>query len=106
MLHVCLWYVPCGLVITCWERAGLFALSCVVLSCVFVTFPYGVVHVFYCIVSFRYLCLSSFCNTFCYLGLFYYAFFYLLARKAFYNFVAILLKCYFFLIQLGRKLST
>ena len=30
----------CSLVITCWERVDLLALLCVVLSCVFVTFPY------------------------------------------------------------------
>ena len=34
--------VPCNLVITCWEKADLLALLCVVFSCVFVTFPYGV----------------------------------------------------------------
>ena len=34
--------VPCSLVITCWERADLLALLCDVFSCVFVTFPYGV----------------------------------------------------------------
>ena len=38
MFHDCLYYtvlsVPCSLVITCWERAGLLALLCVVFSCV------------------------------------------------------------------------
>ena len=34
--------VPCSLVITCWERAGLLALLCVMFSCVFVTFSYDV----------------------------------------------------------------
>ena len=34
-------FVPCGLVITCWERADLLALLRVMFSCVFVTFPYG-----------------------------------------------------------------
>ena len=33
---------PCSLVITCWERAYLLALFCVMLSCVFVAFPYGI----------------------------------------------------------------
>ena len=46
MLHVCLCYavvsVLCSLEITCWERTGLLALLCVMFSCVFVTFPYGV----------------------------------------------------------------
>ena len=31
-----------SLVITCWEQADLLVLSCVVFSCVFVTFLYGV----------------------------------------------------------------
>ena len=34
--------VPCSLVVTRWERADLLALLCVMLSCAFVTFPYGV----------------------------------------------------------------
>ena len=38
MFHVYLCYVvlsvPCNLVITCWEKAGLLDLSCVVFSCV------------------------------------------------------------------------
>ena len=44
MFHVCyaVLSVPCRLVVTCWERAGLLALLCVMFSCVFVTFPYGV----------------------------------------------------------------
>ena len=46
MFHACLYYtvfsVPCNLVITCWEKAGLLALLCVTFPCVFVTFPYGV----------------------------------------------------------------
>ena len=37
MFHVCLYYtilsVPCSLVITCWERAGLLALLCDVSLC-------------------------------------------------------------------------
>ena len=32
----------CSLVVTCWERADLLALLCVMFSCDFVTFPYGV----------------------------------------------------------------
>ena len=31
--------VHCSLVVTCWERAGLLALLCVMFYCVFVTFP-------------------------------------------------------------------
>ena len=34
--------VSCSLAITCWERADLLALLCVVFSYVFVTFPYSV----------------------------------------------------------------
>ena len=43
VFHVChaVLSVPSGLVVTCWERADLLALLCVVFSCVFVTFPYG-----------------------------------------------------------------
>ena len=41
--YVCLCYaflsVPCNLVITCWERADLLALMCVMFSCVFFHFP-------------------------------------------------------------------
>ena len=46
MFHICLCYavlsVRCSLVIACWERTDLLALLCVVISCVFVIFPYGV----------------------------------------------------------------
>ena len=46
MFQVCLCYavlsVPCSLVTTCWERADLLTLLCVMFLCVFVTFPYGV----------------------------------------------------------------
>ena len=45
MFHVCFCYavlsVPCSLLITCWERTGHLSLLCVMLSCLFVTFPYG-----------------------------------------------------------------
>ena len=34
--------IHCSLVVTCWESAGLSALLYVMFSCVFVTFPYGV----------------------------------------------------------------
>ena len=62
VLHFCLCYavlsVPCSLVVTCWERAALLALLFVLLSCVFVTFPYGVPgQVLYLIVSIPDLCL-------------------------------------------------
>ena len=44
--------VPCSLVVSCWERADLLALLCVMFSCVFVTFPYHVLgQVWYFIVS-------------------------------------------------------
>ena len=62
MFQVCLYYivltVPCSLVITCWERPDLLALLCVMLSCVFVTNPYGVSgQVWYLIVSIPHLSL-------------------------------------------------
>ena len=61
MFHVCLYYVlsvPCSLVITCWERADLLAILCVIFPCVFVTFLYGVSgQVWYLIVSIAGLCL-------------------------------------------------
>ena len=43
-VHVCLAVlsVPCSLVVTCCERADLLALLYVIFSCVFATFPYGV----------------------------------------------------------------
>ena len=50
--------VRCSLVITCWERADLLALLCVIFPCVFVTFPYGVsIQVRYLIVSIPDICL-------------------------------------------------
>ena len=47
IFHVCLkcyhvLSVPCSLVFTCWERAGLLTLLCVMFSRAFVIFPYGV----------------------------------------------------------------
>ena len=47
-----------------WKRAGLFALLCVMFSCVFVSFLYGVSgHVWYLIVSIPDFCLLIyFCN--------------------------------------------
>ena len=60
MFHV--WHVilsvPCSIVVTCWERAELLALLCGMFSCVFVTFPYGVLgQVWYLIVSIPDRCL-------------------------------------------------
>ena len=51
--------VPCSIVVTCWERrADLFALLYVMFSCVFVTFPYGVLgQMWYLIVVIPDLCL-------------------------------------------------
>ena len=49
---------PFLIVITCWERAHDLALLCVVFSCAFVTFPYGVPgQVLYFIVSIPDICL-------------------------------------------------
>ena len=46
LFHVYLCYdvlsVPCSFVITCWKKGDHLALLCVVFSCVFVTFPYGI----------------------------------------------------------------
>ena len=46
MVHVCLYCVvlavPSSLEITCWERADLLVLLCVMFLFVFVIFPYGV----------------------------------------------------------------
>ena len=53
--------VHCSLVVTCWERAGLLALLCVMFYCVFVTFPCGVLgQVWYLIVSIPDLCLLTY----------------------------------------------
>ena len=67
MFHVYLCYavlsVLCSLVITCWKRADLLALLCVVFSCAFVTFPYGVpFQVWYLIVYIPDLCLPLYLN--------------------------------------------
>ena len=46
LYHVYLCYtilsVPCSLVIPCWDKADLLPLLHDVFSCVFVTFPYGI----------------------------------------------------------------
>ena len=64
MFRVCLSYftvfsIPSSShVITCWERADLLALLCVMFLCVFVSFPFGVSgQVWYLIVSIPDLCL-------------------------------------------------
>ena len=50
--------VYCSLVATCWEGANLLAVLYVMFSCVFVTFPCGVLgQVWYLIVSIPDLCL-------------------------------------------------
>ena len=51
----------CSLVFTCWESAGLLALLYVMFSCVFATFPRGVLgQVWYLILSIPGLCLLIF----------------------------------------------
>ena len=54
MFHVCIYYTivsfPCSLVFTCCELAALLALLCVVFSCAFVTFPYGVPGQVWCLI--------------------------------------------------------
>ena len=67
VFRVCLLYtvssVPCSLVATCWERAALMFLLCVMFYCVFVTFPYGVLgQVWYLVVSIPDLCLLPYFN--------------------------------------------
>ena len=53
--------VPCSLVVTCWEKTDLLALVYVMFSCVFATFPYGVLgQVWYLIVSIPDLCFLFF----------------------------------------------
>ena len=48
-------------VVTCWERVDLLALLCDVFSCIFFTFPYGVLcQVCYLIVSIPDLSLSTY----------------------------------------------
>ena len=64
MFHVCLCYsvlsVPCSHMITCWRRADLLALLCIMFSCVFVTFLCGVPgQVWYLVVFIPDLCPSS-----------------------------------------------
>ena len=51
-------YVSCSLVVTCWEKVYLLALLYVMFSCVFVTFPKGVLgQVWHLIVLIPDLCL-------------------------------------------------
>ena len=53
--------VYCCLVVTCWDMADLLALLCVMFSCAFVTFPYGVMgRVWYLIVLIPELCFFSY----------------------------------------------
>ena len=60
--------VHCSLVVTCWASANLLALLYVIFSCVFVTFPCGVLgQVWYLIVSIPDRCLLPYfdVNFFC-----------------------------------------
>ena len=62
MLRICHVFlsVYCSLVVSCWERAGLLDRLYVKISCVFVTFPCGVLgQVWYLIVSISDLLLLS-----------------------------------------------
>ena len=55
------WSVHCSVVVTCWEKADLFALLCLMFYCVFVTSPCGVLDkVWYLIVSISDLCILSY----------------------------------------------
>ena len=62
MFRVCLchnlFYVPCSLVVTCWERDDLLALLCVMFSCVLSLAHNGILgKVLYLIISIPDLCL-------------------------------------------------
>ena len=53
--------VPCSHVATCWERADLLALWCIMFFRVFITFPYGVLgQMWYLIVLLPDICLLSY----------------------------------------------
>ena len=57
----CFLSVYCSLVVTCWERAGLLALLCVLFNCAFITSPCGFLRQVWClIVLIPDLCLLSF----------------------------------------------
>ena len=65
MFRVCHAFLSdqCSLVVTCWERANLLALLCVMLYCVFVSFPCGFLgQVWYLIVSIPDLYLLTYFN--------------------------------------------
>ena len=74
MDHLCnLWLVfvmlfasvHCCLVVICWERADILSLLCVMFSCVFVTFPYGILgQVWYLIVLILDRCRLSYLVTY------------------------------------------
>ena len=56
-----IWSVTCSLVITCWERADLLTLLYVMVSCVYVTCPYGVLlQIWYLIELIPDICLLCF----------------------------------------------
>ena len=53
--------VQCSIVVTCWERANLLALLCVIFLCVFVTLSCGVLdQVWYLLVSIPDLCFLTY----------------------------------------------
>ena len=65
LFYVCLCYivlsVSCSLVVTFWERVDFLALLYVIFSCVYVTFPYGILgQVCYFIVSVPELCVHHY----------------------------------------------
>ena len=60
-VFVCFLVCSLYLVVTCWERADLLVLLCVMFYCVFVTFPCGVLGQVWClIVSIFELCILSY----------------------------------------------
>ena len=53
--------VHCSFVVTCWERASLITLLCVMIYCVFVTYPRGVLdQAWYLIVLIPDLCIITY----------------------------------------------
>ena len=65
MFRVCLCHtvssVPSSLVVTCWERADMLAVLCMMFSCVFVILQYGVLGVvWYLIASIIDICLRPY----------------------------------------------
>ena len=57
---IVLLFVPCSLVLTCWERANLLALLCEMFPCVFVTFSCDIMGQEWYLIGFMLAMLSAF----------------------------------------------